>query len=184
MGILICGLNGAGKSTLGKMLAERIGYEFIDNEDLYFPKTDEAYDYSNPRSREETVRLLEEKIGRNCRFVFTAVKGDYGDRLIASLDHIVLIDTPKEIRSRRVRERSFGRFGARILPGGDLHDKEEAWFSLTDSRPEDYTEKWLETVDCPVIRVDGTLPVRENLEYLLSVFMPRAEQFPAGTEQI
>ena len=29
MGILICGLNGTGKSTLGKMLADRIGYEFI-----------------------------------------------------------------------------------------------------------------------------------------------------------
>ena len=40
MGILICGLNGAGKSTLGRMLADRIGYEFIDNEDLYFPKAD------------------------------------------------------------------------------------------------------------------------------------------------
>ena len=37
MGILICGLNGTGKSTLGKMLADRLGYEFIDNEDLCFP---------------------------------------------------------------------------------------------------------------------------------------------------
>ena len=32
MGILICGLNGTGKSTLGRMLAGRMGYEFIDNE--------------------------------------------------------------------------------------------------------------------------------------------------------
>ena len=31
MGILMCGLNGAGKSTLGRMLADRMGYEFIDN---------------------------------------------------------------------------------------------------------------------------------------------------------
>ena len=36
MGILICGLNGAGKSTLGKALASHMGYEFIDNEDLFF----------------------------------------------------------------------------------------------------------------------------------------------------
>ena len=40
MGILICGLNGSGKSTLGRMFADRIGYEFIDNEDLFFPKTE------------------------------------------------------------------------------------------------------------------------------------------------
>ena len=171
MGILICGLNGSGKSTLGKQLADRLGYEFIDNEDLYFPKTDENYAFSAPRSTEEAIRILdgagyEANVVGNSRFVFAAVKGDYGDRLIASLDRIILVEVPKEIRSRRVRERSFRKFGERILPGGDLHDREEAWFALTDSRPEDYTEKWLETVRCPVIRIDGTLPVEENIRYL------------------
>ena len=39
-GIMVCGLNGAGKSTLGKALAEKLHFYFIDNEDLYFPKTD------------------------------------------------------------------------------------------------------------------------------------------------
>ena len=169
MGILICGLNGVGKSTLGKMLAERIGHTFIDNEDLFFPKTDRTYLFSNPRSKEEVVQVLEEMISADRRFVFAAVKGDYGDKLIASLDHIVLIDVPKQVRSQRVRERSYRKFGKRILPGGDLYEKETAWFSLTDGRPEDYTTKWLESVDCPVIRIDGTLPVEENVEYLASV---------------
>ena len=50
MGILICGLNGTGKSSLGRILADRMGYEFIDNEDLFFPKTDPSYTFSDPRS--------------------------------------------------------------------------------------------------------------------------------------
>ena len=41
--------------------------------------------------------------------------------------------------------------------------------TLVESRPEDYVEKWLETVDRPVIRVDGTRPIEENVEYLASV---------------
>ena len=42
MGILICGLNGSGKSTLGRMFADRIGYDVIDNADLLVPTPDES----------------------------------------------------------------------------------------------------------------------------------------------
>lgn len=168
MGILICGLNGTGKSTLGRMLADRMGYEFIDNEDLFFPKADPSYMFSGPRSKEEVIRLLEQKISENSRFIFAAVRGDYGSRLADSLDCIVLIEAPKPIRSLRVRERSYRKFGDRILPGGDLYDRESKWFSLTDSRPDDYVTAWLKTVDCPVIRIDGTLPPEQNADYLVS----------------
>ena len=169
MGVLICGLNGAGKSTLGKRLAERLGWQFIDNEDLYFPKTDDRYIYASPRGKEEVIRLLEEKIEKDRRFVFAAVKGDYGEKLLSLLDCVIVIDVPREIRLARVRERSFRKFGSRILADGDLAQRENAWFSLVESRPEDYVEKWLETVDRPVIRVDGTRPIEENVEYLASV---------------
>jgi len=169
LGILICGLNGVGKSTIGRMLAERIGYTFIDNEDLYFPKTDTAYLFSKPRSKEKAIELLEEKIAGSGRFVFAAVKGDYGDKLISSLEHIVLIEAPRHIRRQRVRDRSYKKFGERMLPGGDLYEKEEAWFALTDDRPENYTTSWLEALSRPVIRVDGALPPEENVEYLVSV---------------
>ena len=175
MGILICGLNGTGKSTLGRLLADRMEYEFIDNEDLFFPKADSSYTFSNPRSKEEVIQLLEEKISRNNQFVFAAVKGNYGDRLIASLDHIVLIEVPKQIRSKRVRNRSYQKFGDRILPGGDLYDTESKWFSLTDSRPDNYVSDWLETVNCPVIRIDGTLPVENNLDYIVSELSDEAK---------
>jgi hypothetical protein len=80
-----------------------------------------------------------------------------------------LIEVPKQVRSQRVRDRSYRKFGDRMLPGGDLYDQESKWFSLTDSRPDAYVTDWLETVHCPVIRIDGTLPAEENADYLVSV---------------
>ena len=169
MGILICGLNGAGKSTLGKALASRMGYAFIDTEDLYFPEKDSVFDYSNPRSKEEVVRSLESKIKDNSRFVFASVKGDYGNEFINALDHIVLVDVPKDVRNQRVRARSLQKLGGKMLPGGDLYEKEQKWFAIVDRRPDDYVLTWLKTIKCPVIRVDGTLPVEDNIKYLMSV---------------
>ena len=59
-------------------------------------------------------------------------------------------------------------FGERILPGGDLFEKENAWFSFVERREEDYVSKWIEQLNCPVIRLDGTLPIEENVNYLIS----------------
>ena len=167
MGILLCGLNGAGKSTIGRILAERMSWQFIDNEDLYFPKEDASYLFSNPRSKEEVIHLLEEKIEEDDRFVFAAVKGDYGEKLLKKLDYVVLIEVPKETRMERVKMRSAQKFGDRIQEKGDLADKENSWFSVVNSRPENFVTEWLERVPCPVIRIDGTAPVEENVNYLL-----------------
>lgn len=167
MGILLCGLNGAGKSTIGRILAERMSWQFIDNEDLYFPKENASYLFSNPRSKEEVIHLLEEKIEEDDRFVFAAVKGDYGEKLLKKLDYVVLIEVPKETRMERVKMRSVQKFGDRIQEKGDLADKENAWFSVVNSRPENFVTEWLERVPCPVIRIDGTAPVEENVNYLL-----------------
>ena len=173
MGILICGLNGAGKSTLGKALAERMSFQFIDNEDLYFPKTDSSYAFSNPRSDAEAIRILEEWIEKNDRFIFAAVKGNYGETLLSKLDCVILIEAPRNVRLERVRRRSARRFGDRILSGGDLAQPENEWFQRVERRPEDYVLTWLADahLTCPIIHADGTRPVEENAGLLLSQIM-------------
>lgn len=169
MGILLCGLNGVGKSSIGRMLAKRMSYQFIDNEDLYFPKNDKLYMFSNPRSKEEVIHILEEKISKEDKFIFAAVKGNYGEKFLAQIDYVILVEVPKKIRMDRVKMRSAQKFGDRILADGDLAEKENAWFSLVNSRPENYVTEWLEMVKCPIIRIDGTLPIEENVDYLLSI---------------
>lgn len=165
-GIQVCGLNGCGKSTLGRALAQKIGFHFIDNEELFFTRNAADEPYQNPRSRAEVEKLLMEEVCRHGDFVFAAVKGDYGSAILPLYRYAVLIEVPKEIRLRRVRDRSFQKFGGRMKPGGDLYESEEVFFQTAAARPEDYAESWARTLPCPVVVVDGTRPVEENVERL------------------
>ncbi len=173
-GIVVCGLNGSGKSTLGRALAEKIHGRFFDNEDFYFPKTDPAYLYSSPRTKEEAAELLfcavKEAADADENFVLASVKGDYGAAFLPFFHYVVWLEVPKEVRLRRVRARSFQKFGARIMPGGDLWEQEEEFFHFVEARPEDTVAKWIDTVTCPgirIIRADGTRPIEENAAFLL-----------------
>lgn len=167
MGIIVCGLNGSGKSTLGKALAEKLHFHFIDNEDLYFPKTDANYTYASPRSREEVEKLLWGEIKSHENFVFTSVKGDYGESICSFFQYVILINVPKNIRIQWVKNRSFQKFGERMLLGGDLHKQEEKFFDFVKSRPENTVEEWVKSLKCPVLRIDGTKPIEENVDFII-----------------
>ncbi len=52
----------------------------------------------------------------------------------------MLIEAPRDLRLHRVRERSFRRFGARMLTDGDLYEQEEAFFRFVASRDETLIE--------------------------------------------
>lgn len=166
-GILVCGLNGAGKSTLGRALARRLGYWFADSEDLYFPKHDPRHPWAGARTREEAVALLLEQGRRRPDLVFAAVTGNYGPQAEALFRWAVLVETPRALRLARVRQRSYRRFGERMGPGGDLHQEEEAFFRMVESRPETLVEDWLAAASLQVLRVDGTRPVEETVEQIL-----------------
>lgn len=166
-GILICGLNGTGKSTLGKAFAEKLRFHFIDNEDLYFPKTDPTYLYAAPRTRAEVEKLLLQEIQTHENFVFSSVKGDYGEAILPFFQYAILIDVPKDIRMQRVWNRSFQKFGDRMLPGGDLYEQEERFFDLVKARPENDVEEWIQKLKCPVLRIDGTRAIEENVDFIM-----------------
>ena len=167
-GILVCGLNGSGKTTLGKALAQALGYDFIDNEDLFFAKTDPHYLFAAPRSKEEAIDLLTAFVREHPRFVFSAVRGDYGPEVLARYRCAIWVEAPREIRLQRVLQRSFQRFGERMQPGGDLYAQEASFLNHVAARQEQYVSQWLATQSYPTLRVDGTQPVANNVALILS----------------
>ena len=163
MAIIICGMNGSGKSTLGRALAEHLGWRFLDNEDLYFPKTDPAHPFAVERTQDEVEQLLLEALRQDEQLIFASVRGNYSEAALPYYKAAVLVEVPREIRLARVKERSFRKFGQRMLPGGELYESDQRFFDIVAARPEDYATRWLQGLDIPVLRVDGTRPVGENI---------------------
>ncbi len=129
-GILVCGLNGAGKSTLGKALADKLHFYFIDDEELYFSKTDSDYIYASPCTHEEAEKRLFHKMQAHKNFVLASVKGDYGEKFYPFIQYAIWIDTPKDIRLQRVKNRSFQKFGSRILPAEICMKRKKRFLNL------------------------------------------------------
>ena len=43
----------------------------------------------------------------------------------------------------------------------------EAFFYMINAIPENYVEECVESLSCPVIRIDGTTPVEENVIFIM-----------------
>ncbi|MGI6173855.1 MAG: hypothetical protein ACOYI8_08145 [Christensenellales bacterium] len=95
------------------------------------------------------------------RFVFSAVKGDYGDAILRHFSHIVLLEAPKELRMDRIRERSF-----RML-GGAYIETEKAFFEMINSRTGQEPRIWAQGTGLPIVELSGEVHVSESVEQIL-----------------
>ncbi len=134
---------------------------------MYFPKTNPNYIYASPRTRKEVEKLLLHEIKTHKDFILASVKGDYGEDIYSLIQYAILLDVPKNIRLKRVKKRSFQKFGNRMLLGGDLYEQEENFFHFVESRDENIVEEWVKSLKCPVIRMDGTKSIDENTNFIM-----------------
>lgn len=84
-----------------------------------------------------------------------------------------MLDVPRDIRLQRVKDRSFQKFGNRVLSGGDLFEQEEKFFRFVESRNENTVEEWVKFLKCSVMRIDGTKPVDENANFIIAFMQDR-----------
>jgi len=82
------------------------------------------------------------------------------------------LDVPLDIRMKRIRQRAIDKFGDRVLPGGDMYEQEEKFFSYAEKRTPEKIEGWLATLSCKVIRLDGTKPIQVSVELIKSIITP------------
>jgi len=164
----VFGLNGSGKTTLGRELARILGYKHMDIEDYYFEQSEIPYVVARPR--EECLRLMLADIETHRSFVLTAVTGDFGDIVPRFYELAVYLSAPLELRMERIKKRAYEQHGARVLQGGDMYGQEQSFFDMVASRCAARTDRWAETLACPVLRMDGTVDWRINAAAIVEQF--------------
>ena len=175
-GIMIAGAPGAGKTTLGALTAKELGYAFLDI-DEYLWRKDTEIPFSEMYSKAEKISRLMDAVLKCEHFVMAGSMDSFHEHFDPFFKLVVHLQADTKLRKARVREREFGRFGNRILEGGDMHEKHERFIS--DLSGYDIGiggctlqqhELWLKSLRCKVIKLDGADDLHENVKRIMEVY--------------
>jgi gluconokinase len=156
MVILVMGVTGAGKTTVGKLLAQRLGWQFLDADDFHTPANIEKMKHGialNDADREPWLAAIHAALldyaakNQNAVLACSALKQKYRERLAAGLDmRICYLKGSFEEISSHIEHR-IGHFAGEAILAGQFTDLEE---------PDD------------AVVLDATAPPEENVSEALT----------------
>ncbi|MGA2810714.1 MAG: gluconokinase [Candidatus Acidiferrum sp.] len=132
--LLVMGTTGSGKTTVGKMLAERLGWLFLDADDFHSPQNKEKMHRGLPLSDQDRAPWLaaihnellrQNQLGRKVVLACSALKQEYRDELSAALSVQVVYLKGSEAVLRAHIEGRHGHFAGESLLPSQLATLEE-----------------------------------------------------------
>ena len=174
--IHIYGASGSGTSTLGKYICEKSGYFFMDTDDYFWEPTNPPYTVK--RCLSSRMKLMREDIQRHDHVVISGSLVDWGDEFIPLFTLAIRVETDTDIRLQRLNRREREKFGSRIDFGGDMYENHLEFIKWAasydhggmDMRSKAKHKKKKKKLICPLLFVDGNMPVSENYEIIQSNF--------------
>ena len=175
-GIMILGSSGAGKTTLGKIVAEKLGFVFVDIDDYIWRKNTKI-PFSEMYSREEKINRLMNSIANCEHFVMAGSMNSFHEYFDPFFELVIHLHADEQVRVKRAHERELELFKERILEGGDMYEEHQKFLESVvgyDRGVGNCTlqqhEMWLQSLQCEIIRLDGTNPLEENAKRIISTY--------------
>lgn len=175
MNIQITGASGSGKTFLGKKLSEVLNYNFVDTDDILWVWDEEVQPYTIAVSDEESCKILKQILLKNNSTIVSGMFYPWSESLILMFDLLIIIETNKEIRKKRIIEREFEMYGNRFKKGGDMYEQFNQfldWAMSYDTSDDKLgskreTDNWAKKFDCKVLYIDGSKPIGEKIKIIL-----------------
>jgi adenylate kinase family enzyme len=167
--IHIFGASGSGTTTLGAAIAARFGHLHLDTDRFFWIPTDPPF--TTMREIPARRAMMADALDAHPRWVLSGSLCGWGDIFIPRFELAVFLYIPQEVRMARIRARDRERYGGAILPGGAMHAQHLEfieWARQYDTADESMRslvlhEKWMRTLPCRCIRLDGDLTTDERL---------------------
>jgi adenylate kinase family enzyme len=170
--IHIFGASGSGVSTLAAAITERFGHRHLDVDDFFWKPTKPPF--QSIREVSARQRMLAHALDAHSRWALSGSLCGWGDMFIPRFELAIFLQIPHEVRMARVMARDRQRYGDAIAPGGEMHTQHREfieWATKYDTADESMRslrlhEKWITTLRCRCIRLEGDLSVEERLARL------------------
>ena len=164
MHILIIGASGSGVTTLGKALEQKTGIPYFDADEYYWEKTDPPFQ-NRIEAGVRNQQLLSDLHAAGAWIVGGSLDS-WGDCWKKEFDKVVFLWLPKQVRAMRLINREKERYGETLSQQSqDFID----WALAYDDnnrhgRNRQRHEGWLQTLACPVLKIEGDMEVRDKTE--------------------
>ncbi len=175
-GIMIMGSSGSGKTTLGKIVAEKLGFTFVDIDEYIWCKDTEIPFTKMYIKAEKISRLMEAII--NCEhFVMAGSMNSFHEYFDPFFEIVVHLSANVQLRVNRAHERELRIYGNRILQDGDMFEEHQKF--LNDIAGYDYGrgsctlqqhEAWIKSLKCKVIKLDGACSLENNTNAIINAY--------------
>ncbi|HEY2131843.1 MAG TPA: hypothetical protein VGH36_02530 [Acetobacteraceae bacterium] len=172
--IHILGASGSGTTTLGAALAARLGVPHVGSDTLFWMPTDPPF--TTRRTAEALHEMMLQQLPIDGHWVFSGSAIRWATVLEPYYDLIVFLRIDPSVRMARLRRREAARYGARLLPGGDMAAASAAfieWAASYDTAGPEHRSlvghsAWLADLTTPVLRLDSEAPVDELVAAVLA----------------
>ena len=165
MKIHLFGASGSGVTTLGQQLSRQLNLPYFDTDSYHWVSVYPPFTIKRPS--DERHLWLTSDLAKQSAWILGGTVYNWGDYWLSAFDLVVYLWIPPEIRMHRLHQRE----AERLDLVGSAKEQSIAfleWAAHYDrndlpGRNRSRHECWLESVTCPVLRIEGDTTVDERL---------------------
>jgi adenylate kinase family enzyme len=175
MKIQVIGASGTGKSTLCRYISEKTDIDWIDTDRYLWKNADFTENYPV----EERLRMYRHDVNSLDSYLVSGSVHTWNPQGFSDRELLVLLLLDEDIRMRRLYNREFANFGARMLPGGDHEQvtREFLSWSRTYLTADENSvcslachKRLLREAKCKTLELNADQPIDRLFQLVLSKF--------------